>query len=257
MQSFSEFIENQDNPYDKIPDEVYEMLIDEAFLGTPLNEAFIGDALKKAKAKMGKAKKLFKDLKTTIAPVLDEFGIEVSKFVEGLKNKDVLSVLKFFKFSLKSVFKGLKKAGDLWIGTLRRVFKEIHDTKVVQKIKEGTMKVDEVLDRWPILKKLTGPIIAGVLIYIWLNMSFSGNLDFDVDISSIFKALTGSFNITDLFLSQDGLLMLGLLMTGGIASFPWLGVQSANILLALAYTIYKHAPNSSLETLNALKAKIR
>ena len=132
----------------------------------------------------------------------------------------------------------------------------------LDKLKAGTAKIDDLLNRFPILKKITGPVIAGLLFYIWLNMSFTGSFSYDFDMSQILAALVGSYSITDLLATPEGLATLTLLVTGiltaGALSFPWLADSVRNLVLALVYTGAKKAkiPDLAKKTHEAIQHKL-
>lgn len=90
---------------------------------------------------------------------------------------------------------------------------------------------------------MTGPVIAGVLVLIWLNMAFTGDFDYDFDMEAIKKALIGEFSLQDLFFSDEGKRLLMLLVTGKVLNlgFPWLSDYSNGFKLAVSvlYTIGK------------------
>ena len=124
------------------------------------------------------------------------------------------------------------------------------------------MKVDEVLDRYPKLKMVTGFVVAGLLLYIWLNMTFIGDLDYDFNFTDLTNALGGSFSIADLFVSPEGLMLMTLFGTGAAfgLSIPWLGKTAFNLTLAIVYTGYarlKGKDKNWKESLKRFKKKIR
>ena len=119
------------------------------------------------------------------------------------------------------------------------------------------MKVDEFLDKYPILKKIGGIAVAGLLLYIWLNMSFIGDLEYDMNIGDMTAALSGTFSIAELFLSPAGLMMITLFATGGLISAPWLGASTLNLVLALIYTGYVKIREKSPQIQNMMRKYIQ
>lgn len=184
--------------------------------------------------------KLFKDLKYNLARIAKDFKIGIPDLVKAFKQKDIYSMFKAFKFNIKLAFKGMSEFSKLVRGGLLEVFREIHKTRAIQKLKAGVMKVDELLNKYPILKKVAGIALAGLLLYIWLNMTFIGDLDYDFNFSDILSAGAGTFSITTLFLSPEGLMLLSLFGTGAVMglSVPWLGKSAYNLTLAIVYTAY-------------------
>ena len=73
-----------------------------------------------------------------------------------------------------------------------------------------------------------------MLLYIWLNMAFTGDFNYDFDFADLISALSGKFSLAQLFAGQDGIRMLLLFATGMIGlSFPWPGATSAKFVIAL------------------------
>lgn len=231
------YLEYIQTDYDFITYEIYCEALDLA-MTNQLMEGFFDKIKEMHLAK--ELVKLFKDLKYNLSRIAKDFKIGIPDLVRAFKQKDIYSMFKAFKFNIKLLFKAIGEFTKLVKGGLLEVFREIHKTRAIQKLKAGVMKVDELLDKYPILKKVTGIVIAGLLLYIWLNMTFIGDLDYDFNFSDIVAALGGSFSLTALFVSPEGLMLLTLFGTGvafGL-SIPWLGKSVYNLTLAIAYTSY-------------------
>ena len=46
------------------------------------------------------------------------------------------------------------------------------------------MKVDQVIQKYPKIAKVTGIVVAGLLLFMWINMTFIGDLDYDFNFNS-------------------------------------------------------------------------
>jgi len=194
-----------------------------------------------------KIAKLFNTIKKEIGIIIDKFKLNIKDAVNAFKERHVFGILKGVGFSFKSLYRLYLDAYNLIVKGLFKTFEDIHKTKIFQKIQKGTIKIDEVLAKYPILKKLTGPIVAGLLLYIWLNMSFIGDLEYDMNIVNMFSALQGNFSVEDLFGSKDGLLLITLFGSGitlGLSA-PWLGKTVLNMVLALVYTGLKYSKSDN------------
>lgn len=199
-------------------------------------------------------KKVFSPLKKVFESVKESVGLGVEEFAKAFKAKNVYALMKAIKFNVALLFKGVVEAGKLVDRGLLKVVQKITHSDTFQKVKKGIIKFDAVLDEHPILKRLTGVALAGLLFWIWLNMSFTGNASSDFDLSMVGAALFGKYSLEDLFTSDQGVYMISLLLPGimGI-SFPWLGHKAANLIMAIAYTGYKYLRDSGkLKELKAL-----
>lgn len=189
-----------------------------------------------------------------------ELGIKADEFVTAFKTKRIYSFLKAIHFNLVSLLKAVKAAHDAIAHGFLKVVKELHDTKVFEQLRKGLMKVDDLLDRWPVLKKVTGPVVAGLLFWHWLNAAFFGHEELDLNLETIAKALFGHYDLHELLAGEEGILLLtnmALGLTG--LSFPWLGASIANLLLALCYTGLRFAKNNGglRNSMNVIKTKIK
>jgi len=203
-------------------------------------------------------KKIFKNFREEIVKVAQDTGIGIDSVVAGFRNRNMYAILKGFGFSIKSMLGALSKVSELWRNGLFAVFHEIANTGMMKKIQSGAAKADEILKKYPILKKLSGVLIAALLVYIWMNMTFIGDLDYDFNFEAVFNALMGNFSIEQLFTGASGIMLLTLFATGSIASVPWLGSLPYNLLLALVYTATKYAKNKTIAAkLDALRGKIK
>jgi hypothetical protein len=204
--------------------------------------------------------KLLKELKGVAQSISEEFGLGIQEVINAFRQRDVFKLLKAVKFNLYTLFKAVHAFLKFETKALVAIFKEISNSKLGEALKRGATSIDEVLDKYPLLKKLSGPVIAGLLIYVWLNMTFIGDPSFDFDLSLILLALAGHFSIHDLFATPEGLLALALLGTGlasaGLISVSWLGSNIANFVVALVYTALTKfgAPR---DLLRKIKSKIR
>lgn len=221
-----------------------------------LTEGFI-EKLQGIKGRIGE---IILAIKNTLSGLLEDSKTDIRNIVNAFKQGKVFEILKHFGFSLVHMVKAINEASKFIAKGVLKVFEELHKTKLAQKIHAGGIAIDEVLNRHPILKKLTGPVIAGLLLYTWLNMTFIGNLEYDMDITNMFYALGGNFSVADLFTGKEGLARVALLGTGivsgGVLSVAWLGSATANMAAALTYISIKNAREIDIHLIKNLKQKI-
>lgn len=210
----------------------------------------------------------FKDLKTSkdkslkkkiTESVFDGMKFRLNEITKALREPkdDIMKALNepSVRHTLNAAggsVKGLAKAAlevlKIPNTALGKTFEELHKTKAFQKLQKGTMKVDEFLDKYPTVKKIGGGIMAGAMIYQWLNMSFSGDFDDDFNITQIGEALMGNYSIAGFIASPSGAKALAQLAagiaTGGVASFPW--HKGMNITFAAVYTAAKKMGDTGL-----------
>jgi len=206
--------------------------------------------------------RVFSDMRTQIEKIAKEFKLGLPDVVAAFKEKQFYEILKSFKFNIGLIFRCISELSKAVRGGLIAIFKELYKTRAIQKLRSGAIKIDDILNKYPKLKKVGGVVIAGLLLYLWLNMTFIGDLDYDFNFSDISNSLSGSFSIADLFVSPEGLMLLTLFGSGAALglSIPWLGKSAYNFALAIFYTVYNKNKGKDFkfkDTINRLKKAIK
>jgi hypothetical protein len=188
--------------------------------------------------------------------MLNEFVIpgrlkKIWSFITGLKDLvkvklvDLVklfldkTVFKFFakiKFSMEWLFKLVKTGFKAYKEVIKAIGEYIASTKVGRWTEDKLKALDAFLAKHPKTKRIAGMAVAGILIYIWLNMTFTGNADYDFDMTDMILALGGGFSLSSLFAGPEGMALLTLFATGMIGlSFPWPGPQHFQFIGAVLY----------------------
>lgn len=181
--------------------------------------------------------KKFSNWISELSEVLKKDGLSI---VKALSTKPVYSIFKAFRFDMSTMIKCLKAVSSLGINALKQAFHRLEQTNVVTKLKSGVLKIDQVLDQYPLLKKITSVALAGVLLYMWINMAFVGSISYDFDLSDVVDALAGKFTLST-FLTERGMLTTFLFLLGASTglTFPYLLSTPISLLAAIAYTGFK------------------
>lgn len=183
----------------------------------------------------GKLKKYYDFIKD----LAEKAKIGVKDIAELLKNKGVFEFFKKIGFSIKRLFDLVKNGFKYYRDLQKAIAEYIAETKIVKWTAEKIKDLDEFLKRHPKTKRLIGIAVGAILLYIWLNMSFTGDFDYDFDQSTLISALMGNFSLTDIFTGPDGIKLLTLFITGSFLSFPWPGPQTALFIVSLIYGLSK------------------
>jgi hypothetical protein len=180
------------------------------------------------------------EIKEILERIGERVAVGFTDLITAFKQRDVFSLLKAVHFNLKTVLHAMLEVSSIISKGLIHVFEILAKSNVVRALRDGATTVDKVLDEHPLLRKLTGPVLAGLLLWIWLSMTFVGDPRFDMDLTTAIDAFKGNFSVADLFTSPSGLAMIALLGTGFMGlSVPWLGSSVYNLIVALIYTGYK------------------
>lgn len=180
--------------------------------------------------------------------MVQEYGLKIEEILFSLKKTKMFQFLKAIRFRLEPLLKGIRTAFKLTRMGLNKITEEIVKSGILNKVRDGTVKVDEFLRKYPIIKQFAGPVLAGLLLWCWLSMSFIGDPATDFDLMDVANAFVGKYTLTDLLTSQSGIetiLLTVLGLTTGI-SFPWLGSSVFQLFVAIVATGCKAASRSAI-----------
>lgn len=174
-----------------------------------------------------------KDKIEFIKSVAEAINQKVEDVVKLFKNSKVYKFFSTIKFNFTTLFDLVKKGFSLYSDIQKIISQYISNTKIGKWNEDKLNDLQSYLEKHPTIKRASGVVVAGMLLYIWLNMSFTGDFSYDFDFSDIIKALGGHFNLSSLFAGADGTRMLLLFATGVIGvSFPWPGPTSVKFIVA-------------------------
>lgn len=188
-----------------------------------LNENILGGLTSGVRAKL--------DFIKTLASAA---GANLQDTLTLFKDSRVFKFFSALRFNLDNLWKSIKAGFAAYSQIQRAVAEYISKTKIGRWTEEALRDLDIWLQKHPTVKRIGGFAVAGMLLYIWLNMSFTGDLSYDFDASDILAALSGKFALSTLFAGTEGTRMLLLFVTGVIGlSFPWPGPTSAKLAISL------------------------
>lgn len=174
-----------------------------------------------------------------IKNIAQQVKVGIKDIAAMLKNKKIFEFFQKIKFSMVNLFSKVK-LGFKYYKELRSAISEyLSSTKVVKWTEEKLRGLDAFLSKHPKTKRLAGVAVGAILLYIWLNMSFTGDFDYDFDQSTLISALMGNFTLSDIFSGPEGIKLITLFVTGTLFSFPWPGPQAALFSLSLLYGLSK------------------
>ena len=162
--------------------------------------------------------------------------VKIMDLAKLFMNKLVFKFFAKIKFSMKYLFDLVKKGFKAYKEVIKAIGDYLAKTKVGRWTEDKLKDLDAFLAKHPKTKRIAGMAVAGILIYIWLNMTFTGNADYDFDMGDMILALGGGFTLSTLFAGPDGMALLTLFATGVIGlSFPWPGPQHFQFIGAILY----------------------
>lgn len=180
----------------------------------------------------GKLKKIWSFLKE----LKDIVKVKIMDLAKLFMNKLVFKFFAKIKFSMKYLYNLVKKGFKAYKEVIKAIGEYLSKTKVGKWTEDKLKDLDAFLAKHPKTKRIAGMAVAGILIYIWLNMTFTGNADYDFDMGDMILALGGGFTLSTLFAGPEGMALLILFVTGVIGlSFPWPGPQHFQFIGAVLY----------------------
>ena len=180
----------------------------------------------------GKLKKIW----SFLVELKDIVKVKIMDLAKLFLNKVVFKFFAKIKFSMKYLFDLVKKGFRAYKEVIKAIGDYLSKTKVGRWTEDKLKDLDAFLAKHPKTKRIAGMAVAGILIYIWLNMTFTGNADYDFDMGDMILALGGGFTLSTLFAGPEGMALLTLFVTGVIGlSFPWPGPQHFQFIGAILY----------------------
>lgn len=173
-----------------------------------------------------------------IKDLAQKTSFRLNDLIKMFMNKTVFSFFTKIRWSFDKLFQILKQGFSAYKDILNAIAEYVSKTKVGKWSEENLKKLDQWLKEHPKLKKIGGVVVAGILLYIWLNMTFVGDFKYDFNLTDAVAALNGKYSLANLFAGTDGTKLLMLFATGVIGiSFPWPGSTSIKLLVALIKSI--------------------
>lgn len=165
--------------------------------------------------------------------------VSVSDIAKIVSNKKVFTIFSKVQWSIIKLFELVKSGYKIYLSLIDTISEYVSNTKVVKWTEKELQKLDEFLKKHPKTKRLAGMAVAGLLIFIWFNMTFVGNYKYDFDMSDAISAFSGSFTLSKLFSGPNGVKLLLLFASGSLLglTFPWPGAASKQFISAVIYTL--------------------
>lgn len=178
----------------------------------------------------------FKDL-------AEQAKVKLTDIIMLFKDSRVVKVFKAIGWSFTNLYK-LFKTGYKALQDLQKALMEYAKQSGIgrwtakQLDSQRLRDIDNWLKNHPKTKRITGVVVAGILAYIWWNMTFVGNPAFDFNMSDMLTALGGSFSLEKIFSGSQGATLLLLFFTGSVGlSFPWPGPNKIKFAVAVLGTL--------------------
>jgi hypothetical protein len=170
-------------------------------------------------------------------------GVSDSTVREALKDEETHGILQSVGYSLKKLGSHIHHAQKAYDEGLDKVFSKAGSTRLGEIYHSGVKKADEILEKVPTLKKLTGPVVAGGMFLMWshqFTLGAKNKLDSEHlhdSLDQMKKAARGDYKLNDFIGPPDGLRHIaqcgmGIVMGAGLHTVVKSTGQVAALLVA-------------------------
>lgn len=171
----------------------------------------------------GQFRKLWEEIKQLANYLKEAKDIALDAVIRAFKQRSVFALLKGLGFSLVKLSKALialvKLPSSALFAALDALAEAFSNTKLMKSldVRARLERLEAVIRKHPILSKVTGAVIAGLIFVIYIKAPFIGDVEFDFDlVESMLAALKGNYNLADFFTSPDAIHTIGVLLFGGL-----------------------------------------
>ena len=200
-----------------------------------------------AKAKEG----LIHELKDQVHHVADNLGTTKGAVVTAFKEPKVSNILEACGYSFATVFHAMHLGHKLAEQGALHVFAHFAEHTALHKAAHHgahTVKaVDKFIDKYPILKKVSGPALAGLMLYGY-TLTEPHKLG-DWNMENIKKAFTGDFGVADFMQTPEALYLGTHVATGKAISLTAFVESASTLALGLTCTAIMQSKNPKLQKL--------
>jgi len=168
-------------------------------------------------------------------------GNNLKNMIEFFKDKQIFKIFKVIGFSISKIVKLYKEGVSVYNNIQDLLAKKIASLGGVKYIKRNLKQLDDWFNTNPTMKRIGGFGVAGLLFHIWLNMSYTPDIEYSLDFTDMINALMGKFSMVELFATESGIAMLIYLASGMLlgVSFPIPGTQITQIITGVVWSSYK------------------
>jgi hypothetical protein len=194
-----------------------------------------------------------------VKDLASSISVNIKDLAKLFMNRSVFNFFSKIKWSFEFVFDLAKKGLKIYREVLDAIGEYVAKTKVGKWTEDTLNDLDNFLKTHPKIKRIAGIGVAALLIYIWFNMTFTGDFEYDFNLADVLAALGGKFSLSQIFAGKDGMKLLLLFATGVIGlSFPWPGPTSVKFLTAVVKSIAQWAKIKLVkEALNPYKQNLK
>ena len=166
-------------------------------------------------------------------------NLDAKATIKLFKDSRVYAFFKKIQWNLQNLFDLVKKGFDAYLKVQYVIADYVAKTGITKWTDKELKKLQEFLNEHPILKKIGGVAVAGLLLFIWLEGTHFVHPE-DFDFTEIMEALDGNYDLHHLLGGGHGIRLLAVFVTAltGIG-FHYHTPKALNFIVALLYSLQK------------------
>jgi 8-oxo-dGTP pyrophosphatase MutT (NUDIX family) len=192
-----------------------------------------------------------KELTHKAHEVSSNLKISKTAVVKAFQEPRMMNVLEACGYSFATLFGAFSAASALAHHGVMHTLAHVAEHEALHKVghkmghHEKVKSADRVLAKYPTLKKLAGPALAGVMLYGYVTGPTSKSLD-GWDLTNVKKALTGEFTVGDLLHSPEMVSVAASLASGKAFSLTAMAESASALAIGLTCNAIIHSENPKL-----------
>jgi len=182
-----------------------------------------------------------KDKFDFIKSIADVAKMDISELISIIKFPSVFEFFDSIKFNLAKFYNILKQGYKSYIELEHEVSKFAANQKIMKWTTANLELLDDYLMNNKALHRITGVAASGILLFMWMHQSHTGNIDHDFNADDIVNAMKGEYELADLFGGHEGAKRLMLFAVGITVhvTFPWPTPSDVSLIIGLIRNLRK------------------
>ena len=220
----------------------------------PVNSGIVDNIEKLKNVGIGVKNNLKQEFNHKVKDVSDNLKLSHSAVVKAFHEPRMMNVLEACGYSFATMFGAFSAASNLLhhgvFSTLIHVVEHEALHKLGHKVghQDRAKALDKTLTKYPVLKKISGPALAGIMMFGYISGPTAKSLD-GWDLTNVKKAFTGDYQIHDLLHSPEIVSVSAALLSGASMSLTSLAENSSTLAIGLACNAIIHSKHPKLVAL--------
>jgi len=205
----------------------------------------------KAKEFLQSIPERFREAMGLIKELAKKAGAKIKEVINLFKNEHIYHFFRSIGWNIGLMARAVKIAMRKWTEVRQMLIDKLISLKPLEWVKRHWGQICREIDKWwkKLFPTIGGFILAGMLIWIWFSMTFTGDFHYDFDNQLIIDTLKNTAGFADCFQNNFDLFILLTigLTTGGAAIWgvQTVAMNAVRLTISMIYSIllkYKDTP---------------